>query len=359
MVTIVKVMITLYSKPTLIKMPRSQPEPTHRITHSQSEDGSSNVDTFLAELALGGAPMPEWAKQLTKVGVILADLLEQNKIEDDLTFNLAISLPTRSYASALINLGLQIGLRGTINKSFDEQEYFDALKKLPIDSEVRFYETPHLNRNAKRRIFKGVIEEEGVEMVLLQDLKKSSSTDLVKAKGCYRIIQEDQQRVTSLTKVKDFLERISGESSIHDAISYTLSSNSVGAIIGKNKIIDEEHKLLLGQSEGGPNTQLTLKEIARLGTQTLLLSLLRDETCETLNVKQPPVVMYEGLSSAIKYKDAYSPIVRIFIMDRQAPSSADYRSELKACYASREAESAPVINVQLPGVETITYYSAY
>jgi hypothetical protein len=340
-------------------MPSSNPKLISDAPISVNETGSLVGPTFLDELELNKTPIPDWARELIKLGIKLSELIEHRNLEDGMTLNLAISLPTRSYASTFINLGLQIGLRATIISSFSERAYFDALKDLPVDSEVRFYETPHLNRNARKRIFKGLVKENGEEMILLQDLKKSSSRDLVKAKGCYRIIQDDQQRVASLTKIKDFLERISGESSIQDAISYTLSSNPVGAIIGKNKIIDEEHKLLLGQADGDTNAQLPLNELTRLGTQTLLLSFLRDETCETLHEKQPPVVMYEGLSSASKYRDAYSPIVRIFIMDRQAPSSGDYRGELKACYASREAKLAPEINIRLPGVETLTYYSAY
>lgn len=340
-------------------MSHNHSEPIHRVTHSPSENGSSNVDTFLAELTLGGAPMPEWAKQLTKVGVILADLLEQNKIEDGLTFNLAISLPTRSYASALINLGLQIGLRGTINKSFDEQEYFEALKKLPIDSEVRFYETPHLNRNAKRRIFKGIVEEEGVEMISLQDPKSPSSKDSLPEKGCYRIIRDDQQRVTSLTEIKGLLELINGESSIHDAISFTLSSKPVGAIIGKNKTNEVEHKLSLECVWDRKKIKFSLSDIIRPEAQTLFLSHLRDETCDVLQEKQPPVVIYEGLPAAVKFRDAYTPIVRIFLMDRQAPSNADYRSELKSFYLSREADPAPMIDIPLPGIETISFYSAF
>jgi hypothetical protein len=318
-----------------------------------------NLDTFLAELSLGGTSIPEWAKQLTKFGVILADLLEQDKVEEGLTFNLAISLPTRAYASALINLGLQIGLRETIKKSLNEQEYFETLKKLPIDSEVRFYETPHLNRNAKRRIFKGYVEEEGVEMISLQDPKSPSSKDLLPAKGCYRIIRDDQQRVTSLTEIKSLLECINGDSSIHDAISFTLSSKPVGAIIGKSKTNEVEHKLPLECPWDGKNIKFSLSDIIRPEAQTLFLSHLRDETCEVLQEKQPPVVIYEGLPAAVKFRDAYTPIVRIFLVDRQAPSSSDYRSELKSFYLSREADPAPMIDIPLPGIETISFYSAF
>ena len=320
---------------------------------------SPSEKTFLKELTINKILVPKWVQELSKLGIRLSDFINHKPSHNRLTLNLAVSLPSRAYASTFINLGLQIGHRETIINSFDEKAHFNSIVKLPKDSEVRFYETPTLNHNAKKRILKGLVEEDGEQMISLQDNKKPNNRDLVKAKGCYRIIQDEQQRITSLAKIKNFLERVNGQANMEDAISFTLNSRPLSSIIGKNKIIDEENKLILGHPDSETNSQYILNEITRLGSQTLLLSNLRDETRDALERSKPPVVIYESLSAAIKYKDAYTPDLRIFILDRRSPSSTDYRSELKSIYLSREAEPAPKIDILLPGAETISFYSAF
>lgn len=314
--------------------------------------------TFLEELTINKLPSPIWAQKFVELGIKLSLLIDHNPSNEKYTFNLAISLPTRAYASTFINLGLQIGHREAIISSFDEMELFNRISKLPENSGVRYYETLLCNRNAKKLIYGGIEQESGKSAILLKDIKNPDKKQWISAKGCYRIILDEQTGITSLEKIQSFLERFDEQASLDNAISFTFNSSPLASIIGKNNIIEEENKLSLGLSKNDMK-QCTINEITRLGSQTLLLSVLRNETCETLYEKQPPVVMYESLSSAIKYKDAYNPRVRIFIMDRQAPSIADYRCELKSFYLSREADPAPKIDISLPGVETISFYSAF
>ena len=339
----------------------ASPPRQHRAYCSVLAEKERNTgqETFLEELTMDRMTAPNWAKEQIKLGIRASEFINQNYSNNRLTLNLAVSLPTRTYASTFINLGLQIGRRTSIIQSFDQNAHFNALTSLQEDSEVRFYETPTLNHTAKKRIYKGLVEENGEKMISLQDINKPNSRDLVKVKGSYRIIRDDQQRITSLAKIKNFLERVNGQADMEDAISFTLSSSPVTAIIGNNKIIDEENKLTLGYPDSSTNTRCIINEITRLGSQTLLLSNLRDETCDALQEVKPPVVIYESLSAAIKYKDAYIPDLRIFILDRRAPSNTDYRSELKSFYLSREPDPAPKVGISLPGAETVSFYSAF
>jgi len=320
---------------------------------------ASNCPTFLKHLKVSNCPIQPWSHYYIRLGITLSRLIESDSSPEDLTLNLAISAPTRQYASTFINLGIQIGMRSRIIDYFDKSAYFSEIKSTPVDSEIRYYEKPQLNGNSKKCIFKGTeVDERGVEWVLLQDKKNTSTTNRVNAARSYCVLKDGLQGVKTLKSIIQFLKSAGQDkANIEDAIAYTYSSCANIAVVGQANTLAEENALSIGIEQGGATSELSLKDITRLGTQTLLLSSMRDETIEQLETTQPPIVIYESISAENKYGAAYSPRIRVYLVDRSTRSSRDYRASIEEHYLCRESIVAPVIPANIPGVETLTFYT--
>ena len=288
----------------------------------------------------------------------LSELAENTPSTDGLTLDIAISTPTRSYASTFINLGIQIGMRREIISSFNKDAYFSDLKATPVGSELRYYEKPQLNGNSRRRIFRGTeTDQHGVEWLLLQDKKNTSTTDKVNAARSYCVLNDEQQGIKTLKSITQLLQSVGDLASTQDAVAYTFSKRANIAIIGKINALIDENILTIGIQNDGIKSELFLKDITRIGMQTLLLSSMRDETIDQLNKQQPPIVVYESIAAANKYRDAYSPKVRIYMVDRSIPSIRDYRTCIEEYYRGRSPHDAPKISTTLKGIETLSFYT--
>jgi len=312
----------------------------------------------LEHLQVNNSPITAWSSYYIRLGLTLSRLTEGTPSTDGLTLNLAISTPTRAYASTFINLGIQIGLRREIITSFNKDTYFSDIKATPENSELRYYEKPQLNGNSRKRIFRGTeMDERGVEWLLLQDKRNSSIIDRVNASRSYCVLRDEQKGIKSLKSIMSFLEAIESPSNIQEAVAYTFNTRANVAIIGTINTLTEESNLSIGIQKDDINTELLLQDLTRTGTQTLLLSSMRDESINQLNELEPPIVVYESVSAANKYKDAYSPKIRIHLVDRSIPSSRDYRACIEEYYLCREQLVAPKITTTFPGLETLTFYS--
>lgn len=322
-------------------------------------DAIPNADQSLLEhLQVNNSPIAAWSSYYIRLGLTLSRLTEGTPSTDGLTLNLAISTPTRAYASTFINLGIQIGLRRKIITSFNKDTYFSDIKATPENSELRYYEKPHLNCNSRKRIFIGTETDDQLgELLLLQDKRNPNTIDKVNAARSYCVLRDEQRGIKSLKSIMAFLEVIAGSSNIQEAVAYTFNTRANVAIIGKINTLTEESNLSIGIQKDNINTDLLLQELTRTGTQTLLLSSMRDESIDQLNKLQPPIVVYESVSAANKYKDAYSPKIRVHLVDRSSASSRDYRACIEEYYLCREQLVAPKITTTFPGLETLTFYS--
>ena len=310
------------------------------------------------ELKIGNTSIPLWANYYVRLGTTIAQLVENNPSADDPTMNLAISAPTRQYASTFINLGIQIGMRGQIISSFDKDTYFSDIKATPENSELRYYEKPHLNCNSKKRIFIGTETDDQLgELLLLQDKRNPNIIDKVNAARSYCVLKDGQQGIKTLKSIIQLLESIGDKSNIRDAIAYTFSNRANIAAIGQINSLTEENSLSIGIQKDDVKSEISLQEITRIRTQTLLLSSMRDETTDKLNEEQPPVIVYESLSAANKYDFLdYSPRIRVYLVDRSAPTSRDYRTCIEDHYISREPLESPEIPAPVNGIETLSFY---
>jgi hypothetical protein len=322
-------------------------------------DTIPHVDqSALEHLQVNGSSIAAWSSYYIRLGLTLSQLTEGAPPTDGLTLNLAISAPTRAYAATFINLGLQIGLRKKIITSFNKDTYFSDIKATPVNSELRYYEKPQLNGNSRKRIFRGTeTDERGIEWLLLQDKRNPSLIDRVNASRSYCVLKDEQKGIKSLKSIMSFLEAIECSSNIQEAVAYTFNTRANVAIIGKINTLTEESNLSIGIQKDNINTELLLQEITRTGTQTLLLSSMRDENINQLNEQQPPIVIYESVSAAIKYKDTYSPKIRLHLVDRSSPSCRDYRTCIQEGYLGRDQQVAPKITTISPGIETLSFYS--
>lgn len=309
-------------------------------------------------LQINNSPVPPWSNYYIRLGQTLSRLTENTSSTDGLSLNLVISAPTRIYASTFINLGIQIGLRRKIITSFKKETYFSDIKATPVNSELRYYERPQLNGNSRKRIFRGTeTDEHGVEWLLLQDKRNSSTIDKVNASRSYCVLRDEQQGIRSLKSIMSFLEVVAGSSNIQEAVAYTFNTRANVAIIGKINTLTEESNLSLGIKKDNIDTELSLQDLTRTGTQTLLLSSMRDESINQLNELAPPIVIYESVSAANKYKDAYAPKIRVHLVDRSSASSRDYRACIQEDYFCRDQRVAPKITTTFQGLETLSFYS--
>lgn len=313
----------------------------------------------LEHLQINNSPIAAWASYYIRIGLMLSRLTEDTSSTDGLVLNLAISAPTRAYASTFINLGIQIGLRKEIITSFNKDTYFSDIKATPENAELRYYERPQLNGNSRKRIFRGIeIDERGGEWLLLQDKRNSSIIDRVNASRSYCVLRDEQKGIKSLKNIMSFLELIESSSNIQEAVAYTFNTSANIAIIGQINTLTEENNLSLRIQKDGKRTELSLQDITRIGTQTLLLSSMVNDTIDQLNEYQPPIVIYESVSAENKYSALnYTPAIRIYIVDRSSPSSRDYRTHIEEHYLSRESLLAPKISTGIPGIETLTFYN--
>ena len=312
---------------------------------------------YFNKLLIDGSSIPEWAVSFINVGIQICDVLA-NEPNDTHALELAISLPTRKYASAFINLGLQIGFYEKTITGFSAIDYFSILKRTPIEHELRYYENKILSGNSKKRIYKGIeTDPSGKEWLLLQNKTDSSKVDKIASGRSYCVLQDGQAGVKNLKNIVRILSALGKNTNVENAVAFTFNTETLAAIVGHTNSLMEEHKFMLGHSEETSKFKLPLCDVTRLGDQTLILSSMRDESIEILESKSPPLVIYESISAVNKYRDAYAPKVRIYLLDRSKPTYRDYQKQIDEFHMCRAALTPPLIIDNLQGIETLSFYS--
>jgi len=298
-----------------------------------------------------------WCDFFTQTGKMISDEVDENS-----KFIFALALPTRSFASGLISLGYIIS-RIQLNHNVNNYSYTEYLITLPKN-------TPIILRSADGKKYKGL---------LLSSCWRNGTGyfELALGKSSFRYIKFEEANRIEVTDSKvnlpniqkgrpinpesDFCVDLIGKEFISDLTS---ESTFELAIIGPKNLIRQEvtcQEFSTLKGYGG-NLQeiLRIKEfqsIAKAYRSRIVSDRIKAVKIHS-NIKDPPVVIFDGAQGFLKWRTYWKQSNWIIILDR-----TEYQFQVAVEQINREYSLQRTENIEIDplksnipiGVEMMAY----
>lgn len=299
----------------------------------------------------GYRPLPEWALFFLEFGKSIASLNIENH-----RYTVALALPTRSYATALIGVG--IACARIFLKSDDDSHHIETIYSLPKDTSLKYYD----KGKVKKALKKDVVEYDGKKLLGIQI--EDHTTIYLKPENINKI---------EIANVNyDYLPNKQNGYSIQppSALAYAVlqsraheffyRSRIEGMVIGTRSILKEETELELSVEQNGIHQYGTgsLNDLFRIkdfvpnniGHRFLIMPPSSSNNKVTEIMHQIPEhcpIIFDGASGFLKWKEMFADRNWIVILDQTDVHFSNAVAQLNQDYSYR---SETQTNVQLPQI---------
>ena len=279
------------------------------------------------------------------------------KLTDTQNLEVAISTPARFFVSSLICIGIRIGFAQKIVNSFSKEAHFQKIQETPIGHKIRYYNTRTNKPTVRHLIYSGVEiinNEPHIRLVY----PNKNSCEFISQRIATHVLRENQLPQQNIEQQLIFLRDFGLSINISDVESSSFSTDTNACIIGEKGTLTNEVEAGVRTHNFQNKPPLPIKDLLGIGTQTLLASSMVNETEQELTTQEPTVVIYENLASVVKFRDAYTPKIRIYLINREKPTSRDYIKKVNEFYNFRspDGEIRNLSPKPMAGVETLTFF---
>jgi hypothetical protein len=279
------------------------------------------------------------------------------KLTDAQNLEVAISTPARFFVSSLICIGIRIGFTQKMVNSFSQEAHFQKIQETPIGHKIRYYNTQKSKPNVRYLIYKGV-EIIDNEPYIRLDYPNKNASQFISPTIATHVLRENQLPQQNIEQQLIFLSDFGLSINKSDVEASSFSTDTNACIIGEKGTLTNEVEALVRTHNFRNKPPLPIKDLLGIGTQTLLASSIVNETEQELTSQKPAVVIYEDLASVVKFRDAYTPKIRIYLINREKPTSRDYLKKVNEFYNFRspDGEITSLSPEPMAGVETLTFF---
>lgn len=290
----------------------------------------------------GVMPLPDWAAWFINAGAWLG-----RDVSSDTRLVVAIALPTRAHAAALLGFGLVCGRTSMSVSETDLYEHIARLRALPIESPVAYRAG---SKRYKGR-FLGFRTTDSGEHIGIFVGGKGSDSWWQPIEYAYRYEPIDDPRhiegkrisARRIGKHQQFLIQCCGsEERARMLISH---SRLECIIVGQPTLL---HPEITETSFVSNNAQGTLQEVLRADSflrpgeayRSTILPMSRTPECN--DRPAPHIVIFDGAKGFLRWRDQWPSAHQAVILDYTDHDYADALSEVNRAYIYRLAEADPV-----------------
>ncbi len=305
-------------------------------------------------------PLPAWARFYLMLGSALANLRESK-----VRFVVALALPTKSYATALIGSGL--AYTNSLLCSNENIQHLELILSLPNGTPVKYL-------SKKGRLLNGikreVIDNQGKLAIGIQKGSIGKETIYVAADDANRIEVSNknyrhlpkQQIGRDIHPPSPLLDEMLG----NQAYEYLFQTKIDGLVIGSYHSLKEDGEALLGAMfPNGLIQEGYLFELFRVkgfnppstGHRFLIQAPTSQETIELPeHNSQSRAVLFDGSLSFTKWKECYGNQNWIVVLDHTEPNFANAVNEINQEYIYRSDHAIKISIPPLPsGIELMLF----
>lgn len=311
-------------------------------------------------------PLPAWGTFFINIGRWVA---EAETGENRLV--LALAIPTRNYAAALTALGVVLARANITTAKIDINSHFQQLSSLPIGTAVNY------QRNGKtlKGIYQGVEIVNGEQRLRIQTENKINGSlkylvcreesPNVKIASSQHINLPKKQAGRSIVAPSEFLHTLIGA----DTQEFAAKTRLECAVIGRVSILQQEIKEVpfahySSKSEskiGYLHDVLRVRDFLNEGEayRSEVLPAQGNNPPETTNKSIPHVIIFDGATGFIKWRNDWRNSHWIVLLERTEPRFQEAVTEINSEYGNRiDGEEIHNIPSVPPGVELVVYQEA-
>jgi hypothetical protein len=296
-------------------------------------------------------PLPEWALFFLELGKTLSTLeIESHR------YTIALALPTRSYATALIGAG--IACARIFLKSDDDSYHIETIYSLPEDTPLKYYD----KGKVKKALKKDVMEYDGKKLLGIQ--VEDHTTIYLKPENVNKIEIADVDYSHLPNKQNGYSVELPSKLALAILQSrsheFFYRSRIEGVVIGPRNILKEEADLELSIPQNGKHQYGTgsLSDLFRVkgfvpnnvGHRFLLASPSSNNNIIIEMLHQVSTycpVIFDGASGFLKWKEMFADRDWIVILDQTDTYFPNAVAQLNQDYSYRSETQR---NIQLPQV---------
>lgn len=305
-------------------------------------------------------PVPDWARFFIDLGAAMASINPgQSRVVA------AVSTPTRAFAAALCAIGI-VRDRLATPVVPDVTEHLAHLRALPLNTTVIF--RPGTS-GTKQKIGQlvGWDTRYGRDYLVIRDSRNSSH--LMPADRALAVRVAERQRTAppaspTLRPVQEDPGLLAGVLS-DDALAECLRHSRLECLLVGNETTLRQELLTAPFATSGECglVEGCLQDIARVhglgrdgeSHRSEIVSATRGPT-RRLAVIWPPVVIFDGSTSFLRWGSAWPGANRVIILDRTDHRFTEAVAEVDAAYATRAGDAASrALPVPPPGIECAAF----
>ena len=320
-------------------------------TQEQDAEGTFSFAPIHYRSKEGYRPLPEWALFFLELGKTLSSLEIENH-----RYTVALALPTRSYATALIGAG--IACARIFLKSDDDSDHIETIYSLPEGTSLKYYD----KGKVKKALKKDVMEYNGKMLLGIQI--EGHTTIYLKPENVNKIEIADVDYIHLPNKQNGYSVELPSKLALATLQSrsheFFYRSRIEGVVIGPRNILKEEAELELSIPQNGKQHYSTgsLSDLFRVkgfvpnnvGHRFLLTppSSNNNIFVEMLHqVSTHCPVIFDGASGFLKWKEMFVDRDWIVILDQTDSYFPNAVAQLNQDYSYRSETQR---NIQLPQV---------
>lgn len=308
----------------------------------------------------GYRSLPEWALFFLELGKILSTL----EI-DSHRYTIALALPTRSYATALIGAG--IACSRIFLKSDEISDHIETIYSLPEDTSLKYYD----NGKVKKALKKDLVEYNGIRLLGIQIedhttiyLRPENVNKVEIADVDYNHLPNKQGGYSVALPSKLAYAILQGRS-----YEFFYRSRIEGFLVGSRNTLKEEASLTLSITQHGEEKYGTgsLTDLFRVkgfvpnnvGHRFLLTSPSSSSNTIIEALQQVPAhcpVIFDGAIGFLKWKEMFADQDWIVILDQTDLHFPNAVSQLNQDYSRRSESGRNIEFPQLPNGIEATFF---
>lgn len=299
--------------------------------------------------------LPNWCNFFIKLGHCVAKHENKNS-----RLVVALALPTRSYAAALIASGIILERAYSFN--LDNKDRFAELCKLPIGTSICY------NRKGEllRAIHEGFIPELNRIKIRTESKPKGGLSYLIDYDEAYTISIANQKWKPNLKKGphlqkndSNFLSRIVDKKI---AYRYSTNSNLECIIIGNKVALRQEissQAIKSQESLGSFQDILQIRSFVTSKGASYHTDILSGKRNKTMKGDFSGIVIFDGANAFLKSRDYWLKSHNIVLLDRTEPHFQEAVDVINQNYYSRFDDVSLELIAPPFGVELIAYQEKY
>jgi hypothetical protein len=312
-------------------------------------------------------PLPTWGAFFINIGRWVAQAeTGKNRLV------LALAIPTRNYAAALAALGVVLARANIPTGRTNTKRHFEQLCRLAKGTPVTF----RYNGSRLKGIYQGTekVDSEMRLRIQTENDRKGGLTHLVSIKECQNVAIAFTQNI-SLPKKQAGRRIVANNEFIYSLIGkvdprkFSTKTRLECAVIGRFSILTQEIKEVpfacysskSKLNTGYLNDVLRVRKFLSEGEayRSEVLPVHSDKPVQTANGLVPHVVIFDGATGFIKWRDRWRNSHWIILVERTEPRFQEAVTEINNEYGNR-VDGEKIHNIpSVPfGVELVVYQEA-